>query len=274
MAFEYFLYNTNFNNTLIDRGANSFAPLPPNTEEIFFNFLIPNTQPLYYFRESGGTIILNDEATINAYLDNTIPSSPDDPITQTDFTGYTATTLNNINNRLLISNFNTYSGSTLTNINSKIPKIISPTTGNLVIVNGDGTLTDAGVNISSITGGTGFYFYTNRTTTQTNGTGTFATYLTITTPSLTAGTWSIDFNVAAGGQNSNKGIQIEFVIDGVVQGSRLIFTTNSSSNIIPFSLTKDLTLTAGSHIVLIRFSNFAGGTSFVNYGAIRGRIVK
>lgn len=92
MAFEYFLYDTNFNNTLIDRGATSFAPLPPNTGEIFIDFLIPNTQPLYLYRESGSTIVLNDQATIDAYLLATDPPQPEDSTPLGVFTGYTGTT--------------------------------------------------------------------------------------------------------------------------------------------------------------------------------------
>ena len=92
MAFEYFLYDTNFNNTLVDRSATSFAPLPPDTGEIFIDFLIPQTQPLYYYRESGGTIVLNDQATIDAYLLATNPPEPEDATPLGVFTGFSATT--------------------------------------------------------------------------------------------------------------------------------------------------------------------------------------
>jgi len=70
MALEYFLYRTDISNTLVDRGATSFAPLPPNTGEILINFFIPDNQPLYYYRESGSTIILNSEANIDQYQNN------------------------------------------------------------------------------------------------------------------------------------------------------------------------------------------------------------
>ena len=92
MAQEYFLYTTLFNNTLVARSDNSFAPLPPNTGEIFIDFFIPTNQPLYYYRESGATIILNDEDTIDAYLNATTPADPDEPVTTETFTGYTAQT--------------------------------------------------------------------------------------------------------------------------------------------------------------------------------------
>ena len=96
MAAEYFLYTTEFNNTLVDRSDTSFAPLPPNTGEIFINFFIPTNQPLYYYRESGATIVLNDDDTINDYLNATVPPTEEETI----LTGYTANTLTQIQDRV------------------------------------------------------------------------------------------------------------------------------------------------------------------------------
>ena len=97
MALEYFLYTTLYNNTLVDRSNTTFVPLPPNTGQIYTEFLIPNTQPLYYYKETGSTIVLNDEATIEAYLAGTAPPpQSDDDVVQSQFTGYTATTDSNI----------------------------------------------------------------------------------------------------------------------------------------------------------------------------------
>ena len=93
MALEYFLYTTLYNNTLVDRSKTTFVPLPPDTGQLYIDFLIPNTQPLYYYRETGSTIVLNDEATIEAYLEGTAPPpQSDDDVVQSQFTGYTATT--------------------------------------------------------------------------------------------------------------------------------------------------------------------------------------
>lgn len=93
MALEYFLYNTLYNNTLIDRSKTSFAPLPPDTGEIFIDFFIPEIQPLYLYRESGGTIIENDQQTVDTYIEETAPPpTENDPVNFNTFTGYSATT--------------------------------------------------------------------------------------------------------------------------------------------------------------------------------------
>ena len=119
MAFQYFLYRTDLNNTLVDRSDNSFAPLPPNTGEIFTDYFIPDIQPLFLYRESGGTIIHNDEDNIREYISEiTPPPSADDFVDYNTFTGYT--NINAPNTYLSINNFNTYSGQTLSNINSRL----------------------------------------------------------------------------------------------------------------------------------------------------------
>lgn len=93
MAAEYFLYSTPYNNTLVDRSETSFAPLPPDTGEIYIDYFIPTIQPLYLYRESGATIVLNDQDTINAYLASIAPPpQPEDNVLLFQFTGYTATT--------------------------------------------------------------------------------------------------------------------------------------------------------------------------------------
>ena len=101
MALEYFLYTTLYNNTLVDRSKTSFAPLPPDTGQIYIDFLIPETQPLYYYANSGGTggtIVLNSEATIEAYLAGTAPPiKRDDDVQQWEFTGVTSALQNQIN---------------------------------------------------------------------------------------------------------------------------------------------------------------------------------
>jgi len=89
---EYFIYTTLFNNTLTGRSDTSFAPLPPNTGEILTSQFVPTNQPLYLWKEDGGSIVPNDQATIDEYLDATQPPQPENPINLGTFTGYTATT--------------------------------------------------------------------------------------------------------------------------------------------------------------------------------------
>jgi len=101
MALEYFLYTELYNNTLIDRSHTTFAPLPADTGQILIDYLIPETQPLYLYKEDAGLIVANDDATVLAYLNGTAPQSqPQDPVFQETFTAYTGTTLTNINTRV------------------------------------------------------------------------------------------------------------------------------------------------------------------------------
>lgn len=69
---EYYLYDTLFNNTLIKRSKTSFAPLSPDTGEILIDYFIPNNQPLYYYREVSGEIVLNSEINIENYLKSNV----------------------------------------------------------------------------------------------------------------------------------------------------------------------------------------------------------
>ena len=132
MALEYFLYTELYNNTLIDRSMTSFAPLPADTGQILIDFLIPETQPLYLYKEDAGLIVANDDATIEAYVAGTAPPpQPDDDVIQSQFTGYTATTNILIGTKLNTSDFNSYSGSTLTNINTRVYRSGDTMTGTL-----------------------------------------------------------------------------------------------------------------------------------------------
>ena len=105
MALEYFLYNESYSNTLVERSKTSFAPLPPGFGQIYIDYFVPPTQPLYYYKEDAGLIVLNDEATINAYLEGTYTgeTSPADSVLQYEFTGYTATTKSDIDSKVFRS---------------------------------------------------------------------------------------------------------------------------------------------------------------------------
>lgn len=100
MAWEYFLYHTGFSNTLVARSNTSFAPSPPYGE-IYINYFIPQTQSLYLFRESGGTIVYNDPETIDEYQEATAPPpTPDDYITYSQFSEFSGSTLANVDTRV------------------------------------------------------------------------------------------------------------------------------------------------------------------------------
>lgn len=113
MAAQYYLYCTTLNNTVICRGDNSFAPLPPNTGELYYDILIPETQPLYLFMESGGTIIHSPEQYVEEYVnETTLPPTPDDYVKYSTFETYSGTTLMNINTRALKTSIDAYTGTT------------------------------------------------------------------------------------------------------------------------------------------------------------------
>ena len=100
MSLQYFLYDTDYNNTIIDRGNSSFSPVDPY-EEIYIDFLIPETQPLYLYANSGGTggtIIVNSQLEIETYLNATSPTSkPNDDVQYHVFTGETTNLQTQIN---------------------------------------------------------------------------------------------------------------------------------------------------------------------------------
>ena len=92
MALQYFLYDMTYGNTIVDRSNISFAP-SPLYGEIHIDYFIPETQPLYLYANSGGTggtIIVNSQENIDAYLGATeLPPTPDGNVTYGEFTGAT-----------------------------------------------------------------------------------------------------------------------------------------------------------------------------------------
>ena len=96
------------------------------------DFVIPEIQPLYLWRVTGGTdVVPNTEANITAYLDATaLPLQPEDDASVGFVTGITAT---------------------------KIDKVTGAT-GNVGVFVSDGNLEDSGYAISALTGGTEYKF--------------------------------------------------------------------------------------------------------------------
>ena len=284
MAAQYFLYTTLYSNTLVDRSDTTFVPLPPDTGQILIDYFIPTIQPLYYYKESGGTsIVENDQATIDAYLQGTaLPQQPQDSVVQYQFTGYTATTAQNFNSftgTTLPANYynktqiNSYSASTLTNINSKIPKVLSGVTdGHLALMNADGTIRDGGLSIAQLTGGTGYYVYGENETAGSTASVTPVSYLT-TGATLVAGTFSLDYIAVLGNSVKIKPAYVQFYMDGAALSAAYAYSPPENNGVFPIAFMKDLQITAGPHTFSVRY--YAGvNTALMSRAAIRVRKVQ
>ena len=91
MALQYFLYNTNFGNTIVDKSVNPFAPSPP-LAQVQLDFDIPEIQPTYLYAVNSGitAIIINSQANIDAYLVSAeLPPTADGNVTYGQFTATT-----------------------------------------------------------------------------------------------------------------------------------------------------------------------------------------
>ena len=154
-----------------------------------------------------------------------------------------------------------------------IPKVSGITEGNVAIWRPDGTIYDSGVAIGSVTGGTGYYLYADKQTQQTTTASVDVLYLSVA-DTLSGGIWSLDYNAIGGNTQANKYIGVSWHIDGVQVGTDNVFKTNDSGAIVPFVLTVDVELTSGYHYFEIFFYASQGGTAFLDYGAIRARIVQ
>jgi hypothetical protein len=91
--FWYYKFLTNLGNTIIERSDSSFI-LQPNEGQLHSNYFIPVTQPLYLYRVSGSSVIINTENNITAYL-ATINNGDDNLTTKSVFNQYTGTTAPN-----------------------------------------------------------------------------------------------------------------------------------------------------------------------------------
>lgn len=99
----YYKYRTDFNNTIVDSSLISFN-LGINEGQLQIDFTKPSNQPLYYWKESSGSIIPNNDENITNWEQESTPVTSNDFVKYFIFTGYTATT----NNK-----FNTFTGITL-----------------------------------------------------------------------------------------------------------------------------------------------------------------
>ena len=122
MALEYFLYRTDFSNTLVDRSITTFAPLSGNTGQIFIDAAIPEIQPLYLYKEVTGTIVINDDATIQSWLNFSNPPEDYDKVFQIQYTGYTSA------NNIRVTNVET----AIISVDNDVTYVSGITSGNTV----------------------------------------------------------------------------------------------------------------------------------------------
>jgi len=275
---EYFKYITTYNNTLVDRSDTTFSPVPPYGEILSSYYIVPH-QELYYYKESGGEIVLNDAATIESYLEGTDPPpGPNDIVEQNEFTGYTESTDNNIDylsgqtdTKLNTTDFNTYSGDTDLYIETKIDKVTGATS-NLAIFSADGNVVDSNVTVDSITGGTGYYVYGDKEVAESNASPTPVTYYS-TGGTLTEGLFSLDYLGILGNSVKVKPAYIQFFHDDRPISSIIDYAPPTNGGYIPISFMKDEYLTGGTHTFDVRYH--AGvNTALMNYAAIRVRKVQ
>jgi len=299
MAAEYFLYTTEYNNTLIDRSNDSFAPSPPYGE-ILIDYFIPTNQPLYLFRESGGTIIENNQNTINTYLDSIAPPpQPEDNVEYESFTGYTATTTTLIDTKLSLSGGIITGGVTGTTLNLSgsldgttviLTGAFSGTTGSFssdvyigsrVIapnISTGGTLNDYMVTWNPSTGDfrtispsgdSSIYCYNDCSVQQDNTTDTNATFMTETWD-LPDGYYESEYNAVFGNGNLNRCAIVCFLFDGAVVGYCNLMKTNDANVITTAYITQNGQVTGGtSHTSSIVYRQCGGGTASIYYGAMR-----
>jgi len=151
MAFRYLIYSTGTTyaetivreSTIDDPGVNEAS--------LFSDFVIPEIQPLYLWRVTGGTdVVPNIDSNIENYLNFINPIGPDDPVLYSVFTGYTAQTQTDLDGKVDTTIFNAYTAQTQTDLDGKI-NIVTGATGNLGTFDVSGNLVDTGVALSAAT---------------------------------------------------------------------------------------------------------------------------
>lgn len=163
MAFRYLIYSTGttYAETIVRESATNNPGV--NEASLYSDFIIPEIQPLYLWRVTGGTTVVpNTDANINAYLDSIAPApEPEDDATVGYVTGLTS---------------------------QKIDKVTGAD-GNLGTFNAEGNLDDSGYEISDLTGVT--YNFVGSGGTQVFESGTNPRTITVysTDPTGATVTW-------------------------------------------------------------------------------------
>jgi len=162
MAFRFLIYSTG--TTYADTIVRESAIDNPGAFEASLNsdFVIPEIQPLYLWRVTGGTdVVPNTDANISAYLEATAPPpQPEDDAS----VGY------------------------VTGITSQKIDIVTGATGNVGTFVADGNLEDSGFAISDLTGGTEYNFTGSGGTTVYTGSTTGGTVEIIVYSTVPTGT--------------------------------------------------------------------------------------
>jgi len=126
MENRYLIYSTGttYSDTIVRESAIS-GTTGSNEAELYSDFVIPEIQPLYFWRVTGETtVVVNTEPNINAYEESiALPHQSKDLITYGEATGLTDT---------------------------KIDKIVGGVTGNIPVITSDGGLEDIGLNAADI----------------------------------------------------------------------------------------------------------------------------
>ena len=155
MAFRYLIYSTG--TTYADTIVRESTIDDPGVNEasLFSNFVIPEIQPLYLWRVTGGTdVVPNTDANITNYLDVINPPTPDDYVTYGIYTGFTAQTSSDITyisgQTVTFNIFNSFTAQTQTDLAGKIDKVTGAT-GNVGVFDVSGNLVDTGVPLSATT---------------------------------------------------------------------------------------------------------------------------
>jgi hypothetical protein len=140
MAFRYLIYRTDFGNTIV-RESPTDTSTGGTEASLFTDFIIPQIQPLYLWRVTGGTTVVpNLDSNINDWLNNIAPPlEPEDTATVGYVTGITE---------------------------NKIDKVTGAT-DNIAIFESDGNVKDGGFTIPELTGLTTYSFSGSGGTTVT-----------------------------------------------------------------------------------------------------------
>jgi hypothetical protein len=132
MAYRYLIYSTGttYATTIVRESATNNPGV--NEASLYTDFVIPEIQPLYLWRVTGGVnVVPNTDANISAYEEAIAPpASPDDLVTYGELTGATTT---------------------------KIDKVLG-VSGQVPVFSADGNIEDSGFSIAGISGLTTYTF--------------------------------------------------------------------------------------------------------------------